>query len=296
MRVHELLDKVADELQHSLASGTYNGPVAVGSANELDNTTYEQTVEGDDEDDDFDEMDNSLYLDYDDYDGTDNYQTTSFSTIDTEIAVILEKRIRQDLHFTKSAGFKIGIISGMKPDSESSILSLSVQVVKLGLSEEAIDAWDLQKQQYIVLLIKYLDGYKTFDAVISNPARSSRMEFRIGICNGYKPSVEGACAAFATARKIMNTDLQHRVTLPENKKDEDNCIGDFRSLFISSSLSDFMNEQFVSLVKIRHSMGLGWEDAKRYLSEKQGAPNDQSKSRGVDPLPVLLQSFMSSSS
>ena len=49
----------------------------------------------------------------------------------------------------------------------------------------------------------------------------------------------------------------------------------FNSLFISSSLNDFINEQFISLLKIRYSMGIGWGGAKRFYNDKQGRLDDQ---------------------
>lgn len=277
MRIHELLDNVSCELQRGMAIATYDGYIASGLDNAADNNTqYENNLEEDYADDANDDVDEPLYFDHNDSDTMGDNQSSDFFEIHTEAATMIGERIRQDLRTTKLAGFKIGILCGMKPDSKLSILSISVQVVKLGLSEETIDAWDLQKQQYIVLLIKYFGGYETFDAIISNVARSSDMGFRVGTCNRYKPTMEEASAAFAITAEINNAGMP-KTTSPQNEKDEISGHGGFQGLFISCSLNGFMNKEFIALVKIRHCMKLSWEGAKRYLLEQQAMPAGQSR-------------------
>jgi ubiquitin-conjugating enzyme E2 Q len=48
----------------------------------------------------------------------------------------------------------------------------------------------------------------------------------------------------------------------------------FANLFIGSSLNDFITHQFISLLKIRNSVGVGWDGAKRYFNDKQGKFDD----------------------
>lgn len=57
----------------------------------------------------------------------------------------------------------------------SSLVSLSVRVANLGLSEEAIQAWDLEPKNYIILLIRYSSGYRTYETIIDEPAKSANM-------------------------------------------------------------------------------------------------------------------------
>jgi ubiquitin-conjugating enzyme E2 Q len=57
--------------------------------------------------------------------------------------------------------------------------------------------------------------------------------------------------------------------------EEINDQAGFSNLFISSSLNDFINHQFISLLKIRNSVGLGWDEAKRYFNDKQGRFEEQ---------------------
>jgi ubiquitin-conjugating enzyme E2 Q len=183
--------------------------------------------------------------------------------VSSETASKLNRRIRHDLRAAKMAGFTVGVLTGMKAESVSSLVSISIRVAQLGLSEEAIQAWDLEPQQYIVLLIRYSSGYKTFEAVITEPAKSHDIAFRVGVSNRYKPTATAALAAFTDVTKNMGNDDG------EEKKDVNDQAG-FSNLFISSSLNDFISQQFISLLKIRNSRALNWDGAKRYFNDKQG--------------------------
>ncbi|TVY68712.1 Ubiquitin-conjugating enzyme E2 Q2 [Lachnellula suecica] len=193
-------------------------------------------------------------------------RTSTVHKFNDQDSAALNRRIRADLRAAKLAGFKIGILNGLKADSVSSMLSISVQVGQLGLSDEAIQAWDLEPQQYIVLLVRYSSGYTTFDTIIKEAAKSLGVDFRIGFSNKYKPTRTEALAAFA------------EITKDAHKTSEDSGNGleelgsptaGFSNLFISSSLNNFINQDFVSLLKIRHSEGITWLGAKAWFNAKQ---------------------------
>jgi ubiquitin-conjugating enzyme E2 Q len=158
----------------------------------------------------------------------------------------------------------------MKADSVSSLISLSIRVAKLGLSEEALQAWDLEPNHYIVLLIRYSNGYKTFETIINEPAKSCDVEFRIGVSNRYKPTISEAIAAFTDITKDSHQTSSHGLDEANTCEESSTSEAGFGNLFISSSLNDYFNAQFVSLLKIRNMVGIGWDGAKRYFADKQG--------------------------
>lgn len=84
----------------------------------------------------------------------------------------------------------------MQAQATLNILSIAVHASKLGLSEEAMQAWNIEPTQYIILLVKYGAGYKAYESIISEPSKSLEIFFRVGICNTYKPSFDEALAAF----------------------------------------------------------------------------------------------------
>ncbi len=249
LRVSELISQIASELQKALADGSRGNPFNL-------------------EDDEMDEVESN---DDDDWSHSPIHEEEhTYISINPEAAVKLNKRIRQDLRAVRNAGFRVGILRGLKADSQASVLSISVQVSRLGLSDEAIQAWDLEKQQHVVLLIRYSAGYKSFDSVINEAARSHEVEFRVGISNRYKPTVTEAIAAFTPVSKNESGDTNDIPVDSRAQSQANESPAGFSSLFISSSLNSFINEQFTSLLKIRHSMGVGWDGAKLFYSDNQG--------------------------
>jgi ubiquitin-conjugating enzyme E2 Q len=262
VRLPELITTLSQKLSSAFATGSREAPYSIDDDSDVPmggvNENESSNEEADSED----------YAGYDS--GADDFGTgapgvSSSATyrLSEEAAKKLNRRIRHDLRAAKMAGFTIGVINGMKAESVNSLLSISIRVAKLGLSDEAIQAWDLEPQQYIVLLIRFSSGYKTFEAVISEPAKSHDIAFRIGVSNRYKPTVTEALAAFTDATKNMDKD-------DEKDKPSDNDEAGFANLFISSSLNDFITQQFISLLKIRYSVGVSWDGAKQYFNDKQG--------------------------
>ena len=247
LRVSELISQIASELQKALADGSRDNPFSLE-----------------------DEMDDESICDDDWSHSPIHDEENTYISINPEAAVKLNKRIREDLRAVRNAGFRVGILRGLKADSQTSVLSMSVQVSRLGLSDEAIQAWDLEKQQHVVLLIRYSAGYKSFDAIINEAARSHEVEFRVGISNRYKPTVTEAIAAFTPVSKKEGGDSNDGPAEDGTQSQVDGNSAGFSSLFISSSLNDFMKEQFTSLLKIRHNMGVGWDGAKLFYSDSQG--------------------------
>jgi ubiquitin-conjugating enzyme E2 Q len=264
MTILDLVSAISKKLRKLLATGSQDDPLDLGDASDAA-SDVEMT---DDE---------SEHYSSDDDWGVD--PSSGGRAISTTIkltprdAANINRRIRADLRAVKLAGFRIGILNGLKADSVSSMLSISVQVAKLGLSDEAIQAWDLEPQQYIVLLIRYTNGYKDFDTIMKEAAKSADVEFRIGFSNKYKPTHLEAVAAFTDlARDANNTSEESNNGSEEHEKK----AAGFSSLFISSSLNEFINQQFISLVKIRDSLGVNWLGAKAWFNQKQSRVDVQS--------------------
>ncbi|CZR58141.1 related to ubiquitin conjugating enzyme [Phialocephala subalpina] len=267
----ELIGTISRKLQRALATGSRNDPLSID-----DDVDMPDAQQSDEESDDY----GSDYGYESDHFGIDGGHGQGASTSNARISLApesaakLNKRIRQDLRAAKFAGFSIGILSGMQAESINSMLSLSIRVAKLGLSEEAIQAWDLEPQQYIVLIIRYMNGYKNFESVILEAAKNLDISFRVGISNQYKPTLVEALAAFTDitkdAGKLASKDA-------ETHESASKTAAGFSNMFISSSLNDFINGQFISLLKIRSSVGLGWDGAKRYFNDKQGRLDEHSE-------------------
>jgi ubiquitin-conjugating enzyme E2 Q len=281
MEIPDLITTLAERLQRVLSMETSPDPFDHDGASDLEMTSHEamSSNEGqeheddadsdhdeDDEDDADDQYDEDVFLSDDEGFKSFDSRVLEDSTrnISPESAAKLNKRIRSDLRSAKFAGFKLGILNGMKAESQVSILSISIQVSKLGLSNEVLQAWDLNLRQHIVLLIRYAFGYKPLEAILSEPAKSLDISFRVGVCVKYKPSLAEAIAAFGE----VGTNAEN----PQEAK-VDQALR-FSSLFISSSLNGFLNDALIILVKIRSNAGIGWDGAKLYYNDHQGRPYD----------------------
>jgi ubiquitin-conjugating enzyme E2 Q len=253
--ITELLNTISERLQKVLATGSAGDPFSI------DDVSDTEMLDGDREEES--EEEEEYYDDYSDLEDGPRTATTSTYRHNPQNAATLNRRIKEDLRAVRFAGFKLGILSGLKAESQTSLLSISIQASKLGLSEEALQAWDLEPNQYIVLLIRYSDGYKTFESIIADPAKSHDVAFRIGVSNKYKPTNAEALAAFTDISKNANKTANDEKLEGSQKA----AVAGFTSLFISSSLNEFVNIQFISLLKIRYGMGIGWDGAKRFFNE-----------------------------
>jgi ubiquitin-conjugating enzyme E2 Q len=191
----------------------------------------------------------------------------------------VDNQIKKQLRTVKFAGFRIGILCGMKAESNSSMLCVSIRIAKLGLSAEAIQAWELNRDHYIVLLIRYNGSYRSFQDIVDAPVRYTGLEFRVGVSHNYKPKYNEALAAFTSSKGVSNEKSSHS---NDEAKDGNQS---FERFFLSSSINQFMNEQFISLLKIRHAQSLDWDGAKRFYMKQQGRPTAHSD---TEPGPTLL--------
>ena len=69
-------------------------------------------------------------------------------------------RVRSDLRAAKEAGFKVGHLGNLL-DGYTAYVTVSIRISKLGISEEAMQAWKLDPREYFILIIQYPNGYKT---------------------------------------------------------------------------------------------------------------------------------------
>ncbi|KUJ15334.1 uncharacterized protein LY89DRAFT_783500 [Mollisia scopiformis] len=269
--VPDLVNTISRRLSRALATGARNDPVSIDDDVEM--LDVQQSGDGTDASD----TDYGYESDHFGIEGghvPGNGASNATISLAPEAAAKMNSRIRQDLRSAKFAGFSIGILSGMKADSVNSMLSLSIRIAKLGLSEEALQAWDLEPHQYIVLIIRYMSGYKPFDSVILEAAKNLDISFRIGVSKQYKPSLVEALAAFTDITRNAGVSTSEQAS--GDGEPSSNNVAGFSNMFISSSLNDFVNGQFISLLKIRSLVGLGWDGAKRYFNDKQGRLDQQS--------------------
>jgi ubiquitin-conjugating enzyme E2 Q len=191
-------------------------------------------------------------------DGTVPLQTSAF-----------RERIRSDLKTAKVYGFKVGH-QGPLLDGSSSYVSISCRIAKLGISEEAIQAWELEPSQYLILLIHYPNGYKSVDWLTGSDTSTVRrgIEYRVGISNKYKPTLQEAIGAFTR----LSSEEESKAELLQAKEDAAATTphsDGFRNAFISRPLNELLNERLATIIQYRYK-GMSWTGAEEFYNDYQG--------------------------
>jgi ubiquitin-conjugating enzyme E2 Q len=191
-------------------------------------------------------------------DGTRPAQTAEF-----------RERIRCDLKTAKAHGFKIGH-QGPLMDGTPAYVSISCRIAKLGISEEAMQAWELEPSQYLILLIHYPNGYKSVDWIRGSDASAARrgIELRVGISSKYKPTLQEAISAFTK----LSSEEEFKAELLQAKEDataETTQSEGFHNAFISRPLNELLNERLATIIRYRY-IGMCWTGAEEFYNDHQG--------------------------
>lgn len=187
-----------------------------------------------------------------------NYTATTCQKVAPETL----RRIRRDFRIVREAGFLISRICGFSEITENNIVSISVRVDHLCLSEETRDAWNLSDNDYIVLLIRYHLQYTTFDETLHRAAGSSNIDFRLRKCAKYKPTAQQAIKAFSKP-SLKRHGPSTLSSQPVDLTSAENT--NFALLGVGESIDTFMNTDFVPMLKLRRSRCATWDIAKREL-------------------------------
>lgn len=184
----------------------------------------------------------------------------------TEATSAFRQRIRADLLTAKSEGFKVGHLGGLM-DGLGCYVSLSIRIAKLGISEEAMQAWQLAPTEYLVVILHYPNGYKNMDDLKSYDAMQARRYFaiRIGISTNYKPTVQEAILAFTVFSK--EEEKRREDSQQADSQQTDIAPTGFRNSFISRPLNELLEQRFHMLLKYRYG-GMPWHGAESFFNEQ----------------------------
>lgn len=181
-------------------------------------------------------------------------------------------RIRSDLRAAKEAGFKVGYLGDLLDDGEDSFVSISCMIAKLGISDEAMQAWHLDRRHYLIFLIHYTAAYKALEHLVAKETSHGHktVEMRVGVSYRYKPSYAQAIAAFG--QKWRKEEERPSETSSTALPTDDDPLKDdgFRGLFIDRPLNELLNERLIILLRSRISLGIGWGGAEDFYNDCQG--------------------------
>jgi ubiquitin-conjugating enzyme E2 Q len=207
-------------------------------------------------------------------------------------------RMRSDVRLTKEAGFKVGLLGDL---NAGGLICVSTRISKLGISEEAMNAWGLKRNIYLVLMIRYDNGYKNIEQVKeeSGALVASRTEFRVGLCEKYKPSMTEAVNAFTqlstsqpeTSQGALKAKLLQTLNPAKSNKSNDGIL---EPLFIGRPLNDLLRDRLPAILKYRIACSFWWTGAELFFNEIQAKaasaldPSDRAFSVGDHPASSAL--------
>lgn len=192
----------------------------------------------------------------------------------TKPTSIFRHRIRADLMTAKANGFKVGHLGGLM-DGLGCYVTLSCRISKLGISEEAMRAWQVEPTEYLVAIFHYPSGYKSMDSFQSYDISTARQYFnvRVGICTTYKPTIHEAILAFT---KFSREEEKRREEQSQNSSESETPVRGFRNSFISRPLNELLEERFLTLLNYRYN-GMTWNGAEEFYNDKIGAQSAHSE-------------------
>jgi ubiquitin-conjugating enzyme E2 Q len=153
-----------------------------------------------------------------------------------------------DFAAAKTAGFKVACYGNVFCSPHNFYMCLSIRVSKLGISKDAMEAWNVEPMEYLVLAFCYKAGYKRLNAYIEMP---ELVTFKIGLSKTYRPPYHTIVKSFA-----------------KGTADSPN----WRATFISKPLEEMMNKAFFYILKNRSS-GLNWTQAENLFRIQSGGFN-----------------------
>lgn len=176
------------------------------------------------------------------------------------------KRIRSDLRAAKRAGFRVGVLGDL---SNIGIVCIAIRVTKLGISEEAMKAWGLRRKQYLILMIRFMDGYQTIEHVQNESTLSGRTQIRVALCERYKPTFDDATELFTrVAANDASIQKQQQKAAQTNNEAATTEHG-VEPLFIGGPINDLFRERFAGILKYRLACAYQWSGAESFFNDIQ---------------------------
>lgn len=187
------------------------------------------------------------------------------NSLQADDASALVQGLGFDLQTAKAAGFRVGYLG----NETNPIVCISCRISRLGISEEAMSAWKVNGQQYLVCLIRYIGKYRRLDDIMQEDASLGKAsaQFLVDLCDSYKPSIQSAHAALNDHLGIH--DGQSNDDRSENLQGQAGARDIIRS-FISKPLNFLMKERFVKILRYRHKYNLSWLGAEAFFNDTQG--------------------------
>jgi ubiquitin-conjugating enzyme E2 Q len=176
-----------------------------------------------------------------------------------------EKKVRTDLAILKRSGFRIAHYGHILIPENSCYLLISCRVAKLEIPEDALKAWKLEREEYIMLLIYYHHGYKSIDRLKSSISSKYDITLRIGVTQKHKIPFSEVFELFATFERTGSGTSQNNAEGINSTFAQKSV----RPLFIGSAMNELLNGRLITLIRYRLERGFSWEGSMMFFNNNQ---------------------------
>jgi ubiquitin-conjugating enzyme E2 Q len=213
------------------------------------------------------------------------------------------KNLKRDL----TAAIRVGIRPKLLHDTEvhlHSIFALPFKVARLGVPEATLEAWDLDPNHFIVLLMQLNGGDPNLRDFLVSDKGEEQITFRLGKCKSDEPSLSSARLTFSRSHwqdaNKGSTQSDEPSEVCESAKG--GASDTFLAPYLFSPINEILGEYLPRLIRLRRTQKLSWDEAQECVCQDERrqdktTPADKKppKSRKSDPLaePIISQSVSS---
>ena len=271
LHIPALVERVAFLLDRATSGTSHDHPIDLDD-HEAGASPSTLTIPDEDSDPDVYHDDDD---DFDNFDGVprapahDVVKRKSITSLEQET---LAFRLRADLRKAKDAGFRVAFIGDLNDLPQACYVMVSCRVAKLGIADDALKAWGLERRDYIMLITHYAEGYKTLEDV-GGPSSSRPkhgMSFHVGVTQKHKISSGEAVTAFSSLDPKSKADDKSMLNAQAGGQPAKGSVG--RSLFIGRPINEMLNTRLLQLIMYRKAMGIPWKGAEWFYNDYQGRP------------------------
>ncbi|KAL6715304.1 hypothetical protein ACLMJK_007569 [Lecanora helva] len=263
MTVSDMMHKVSKTLDKASAGSRHN-PIDVVDGDHMSINSGDEELDPLDDQDDYESDELGSWSPH----SPRNHSSATVPSVPKDKSQIkaTNSRIRQDLRNVKAAGFRVGYLGNLLDGGDDGFVTISCRVSKLGISDEALQTWHLEPNQYFMLIIRYSSGYLDLDRLLgSNVLVDSEVQMRVGLNDRYKIAIDEAIASFSYLEDRSKSGKLTKM----GKEDSEKPKGLGR-LFIGRPLEELLNDRLIPLLRYRLAMGLPWGGAEDFLNDHQG--------------------------
>ncbi|KAF5022620.1 hypothetical protein F66182_5335 [Fusarium sp. NRRL 66182] len=249
-----------------------------------DETTSQMSFTGIDEADDQSTFYSDQASDYEEDEymaDIDPLPPTRQSVTDTDSFTSREStlRLKRHLREAKEEGLHISVPFTDKRNNAFDIFSLSIRVSKLGIPEETLAAWDLKPAEYVAMLFRLPKGYPFLSDFLLLRSDQTTVQYRFGKCASQKPS-------YHSMRRMFEHADWKEFEEPNDYQQDD--TGSFTPLSMSASLETLLNTEFPSLLRLRRSESISWDQAQEVKFQLSRNNHNEEGMRAPEKTDVCL--------